>query len=264
MVPLHAGDKLSRIDIACRLDTGEQVDVEVQVVNQQNMERRTLFYWAQMYLSSLPEGYDYSRLKPAITINLLAFNLLPEADDDGSDEPHSMYGVYNIKTGHRLNRDLELHFLELPKFVAATKKPIKELTKMERWLSYFANRLTDTERSELAMSEAAIAGAMDATKVFLSTLAERRAYINRQMAIMDAQVLKSSAKAQGLAEGLAEGRTKGLAEGRAEGLSAGKSEERLTNLKNVMASLACDVERAMDILNVPVDERDYCRSAINA
>lgn len=68
------------------------------------------------------------------------------------------------------------------------------------------------------MSEAAIAGAMDATKVFLSTLAERRAYINRQMAIMDAQVLKSSAKAQGLAEGLAEGRTKGLAEGRAEGV----------------------------------------------
>lgn len=250
MVPLHVGDKLSRIDIACELDTGELVDVEVQVINQQNMARRTLFYWAQMYLSALPEGYDYSRLKPAITINLLNFSLID--DEAGADEPHSMYGIYNIRTGHRLNRDLELHFLELPKFIAVAKKPVGEMSRMERWLSYFANRLTDIERSELAMSDTAIAGAMNATRVFMSTTAERLAYINRQMEIMDARALKDSSRAEGLAEGRAEGRTEG------QGL------ERLANLKNIVEKLAYSPDEAMDLLNVPAEERDYYRQALKA
>ncbi len=46
---------------------------------------------------------------------------------------------------------MELHFLEIPKY---THKPISEMTKMERWLTYFANQLNKQEREELAMSEA--------------------------------------------------------------------------------------------------------------
>ena len=56
MSPEHDHDKLTRLDVACVLDSGEQVDVEVQVTNEKNMSRRTLYYWAQMYLMSLPAG----------------------------------------------------------------------------------------------------------------------------------------------------------------------------------------------------------------
>ena len=46
----------------------------------------------------------------------------------------------------RLNRDMELHFIELKKFLrAAGNKPASELTKMERWMGYFAYR---TEKKE--------------------------------------------------------------------------------------------------------------------
>ncbi|WP_416177971.1 Rpn family recombination-promoting nuclease/putative transposase [Dialister sp.] len=67
MNPENAMDKLTRLDVACILDSGEQV------INERNMERRTLFYWAQMYLMSLPAGKTYDQLKPAITVNLLDF-----------------------------------------------------------------------------------------------------------------------------------------------------------------------------------------------
>ena len=40
---------------------------------------------------------------------------------------HSMYSIYNIDTQRRLNSDMELHFLEVPKF---TKKPVQEMTRM--------------------------------------------------------------------------------------------------------------------------------------
>ena len=179
MIPEHEGDKLTRLDVACILDSGEQIDVEVQVVNEKNMERRTLFYWAQMYLMSLPTGKLYTDLKPAITINLLNFTFLPQ------EEPHAMYGLYNPVNGHQLTKDLMLHFLEIPKYAKEPEKPIAEMTKMERWLAYFANRLDTKGKEELAMSEAAIRNAMDAARVFLSSTEERRRYINRELARMD-------------------------------------------------------------------------------
>lgn len=107
-------DKSTRFDVACRLDSGELVNVEVQVINQHNMARRTMYYWAQMYLSSIDKGDDYRKLKPGITVNLLAFNYF----DDEGDDPHNMYTILNSRSYHRLNKDLELHFLELPKFSA--------------------------------------------------------------------------------------------------------------------------------------------------
>lgn len=120
-IPQNDADKLSRLDVACELDTGEFIDVEVQVINYQNMKRRTLYYWAQMYLMRLPSGANYNDLKPTITINILAFNLLPQV------EPHAMYSIYNLETKNRLNDDMELHFLELPKFVKNVKKPIRDM-----------------------------------------------------------------------------------------------------------------------------------------
>ena len=160
-------------------------------VNYQNMKRRTLYYWSQVYLMRLPSGANYNDLRPTITINILAFELLPQ------DEPHAMYSIYNPKTHDRLNNDMELHFLELPKFVKGVQKPIREMTKMERWMAYFANRMNQSEKEELAMSEAAINNAYDATSIFLQDKAERLKYINREMAIMDYRSGMMSAEERG-------------------------------------------------------------------
>ena len=70
IVPLFEEDKLTRFGIFCVTEDGTQIDVEVQVVNKKNMERRTLFYWSQMYLMNLNKGEKYQDLKPAIIINL--------------------------------------------------------------------------------------------------------------------------------------------------------------------------------------------------
>jgi predicted transposase/invertase (TIGR01784 family) len=176
IVPLFEDDKLTRFDIFCVTEDGTQIDVEVQVVNKKNMERRTLFYWSQMYLMNLNKGKKYQDLKPAITINILRYNIFPE------DSFHSMYSIYNMETHRRLNEDMELHFLEVPKF---KKKPISEMNRMERWLAYFSNKLNQQEMEELAMNESAIQTAMNAAAVFMQNKEERLKYLNREMAIID-------------------------------------------------------------------------------
>ena len=216
-VPDSHDEKLTRLDVACTLDTGH-VDIEVQIVNQKNMQRRTMCYWARLYLLSLPPGGAYQDLKPCITINLLRFNLLPQ------DEAHSMWSIYNAETGDRLNKDLVFHFLEIPKYTKSPKKRIRDMTKMERWLAYFANQLSDDEKGELIMSDEAIHKAVDAARTFLQNDAERLAYINRELAILD----YNSDHRDAFEEGKAEGRKEGAAKGRKEG------EKRLGMLMNLL------------------------------
>ena len=41
-------DKLGILDIRARAATGEQINIEIQLVNQYNMDQRTLFYWSKL------------------------------------------------------------------------------------------------------------------------------------------------------------------------------------------------------------------------
>lgn len=220
MSPEHDHDKLTRLDVACVLDSGEQVDVEVQVANEKNMARRTLYYWSQMYLMSLPAGKTYRNLKPCITINLVNFSFLPQED------PHAVYGIYNPTNEHQLTKDLAIHFLEIPKYAKQEKKPISEMSKIERWLAYFANQLDRKGKEELAMSEAAIQNAMEAARIFLNNTAERRLYINREMARMD--------------------RESQLEEAHEEGAIS----NTIHNLNNLMDTMNLSLSEAMDALRV--------------
>ena len=126
-----------------------------------------------------------------------------------------MYSIYNIKTGDRLNKDMELHFIEIPKYIKAPQKTISESSKMERWLAYFANRLTNEEREELAMNEPAIREAMEAEKIFMCNPDEYLRYVNRQMALMDYQSGLQAAATEGEKRGVKIGEKRG--EKRGEG-----------------------------------------------
>lgn len=196
IVPFYEDDKLTRLDIFCVTEDETKIDVEIQLINKKDMERRSLFYWSQMYLMGLNKGDDYVTLNPAITINILGYSIFPE-------EPiHSMYSIYNIETGRQLNEDMELHFLEVPKF---RKKPIKLMTRMERWLAYFSNKLNNKEMEELVMSDAAIKNAINDTDIFMMDFEERLRYINRQMAIMDYNTDMRVSREEGHKAGLEEG-----------------------------------------------------------
>ena len=79
LVPDKLDDKLGRLDIFGILDNNTRIDVEMQVINHRNMEKRSLFYWAHMYLhfDALKKGQSYRQIKPAIAINILRFSFLP-------------------------------------------------------------------------------------------------------------------------------------------------------------------------------------------
>ena len=136
-----------------------------------------------------------------------------------------MYGIYNKANGHQLTKDLEFHFLEIPKYADPAKhKSISQMTKMERWLAYFANQLDKKGKEELAMSEAAIQEAMKAARIFFNNTAERRQYINREMARMDRESM--------IQNSLKEGEEKGMVKGMEIGKK--KGENRFAQLMKIL------------------------------
>ena len=227
--PQFAEDKLSRLDLYGVASDGSRINIEVQLVNLQHMEKRTLYYWARMY-QSIRRGDSYQKLDRAITINLLNFTMLPQ------QKPHTIYGLYDIQSGHRLTDDLEIHFIEIPKFQV---KSIKELKRLERWMAYFSNKLSEEEMEELAMSETAIREAMQAEHVFMQDEIERWQYEQREKAVRD----------------YISGLDASWQEGMEEGLERGMEQATVKNLQNLMRQMDLSPQQAMEALRIPPTER---------
>lgn len=107
-------DKQSRLDIVVRTQAGDLINVEMQLSNDNEMMKRTLFYWSRLYSSQLQRGKGYHTLLPTITINICDFTVFE------TGHYHSTYYLYEDSTMERLEKKadvLEIHFIEMRKFI---------------------------------------------------------------------------------------------------------------------------------------------------
>jgi vacuolar-type H+-ATPase subunit H len=122
----------------------------------------------------------YVDIKPTITICLLAFDLL----DEEKEEYRNSYSFRNDKSGNRLCDDIQIIYLELPKFLRflGTDHP---RTGLERWLLYFCNE--EGERMGKVMAEdSVLSSAKDVELSFWADEKEREFYFKYQKYLMDA------------------------------------------------------------------------------
>ena len=170
------------------MDAGTRVHVEVQVLMDEYMVNRSLYYWGRIYSRELDKGDLYADLRPVITINLLDFNQFPQYDTYVNT-----YHIMNDDTHDILTNHLEMHFIELKKIHISD---IKKLKRSERWIAYFSPNFTDQERRALAMSDTAIREAMDYEKQFATNNELKSAYWEHERTMRDiASALYSREKA---------------------------------------------------------------------
>ena len=79
--PVKLKDKVSIMDIRLTLDTGEFVNVEMQMCNDRAFIERVLFYWAKNYTLQLKEGESYKKLIPVYSLIFCDFNLFSDQED---------------------------------------------------------------------------------------------------------------------------------------------------------------------------------------
>ena len=74
------GEHGIRLDLVGKTSEGEILNIEMQKKNNDDMYKRSLFYWAKLYYSQLHKGQRYNVLCPVVTINILDFNLFKDND----------------------------------------------------------------------------------------------------------------------------------------------------------------------------------------
>ena len=72
------GEHGIRLDLIATTSSNEILNIEMQKKNNDDMYKRSLFYWAKIYYSQLKKGQKYKELCPVIAINILDFNLFKD------------------------------------------------------------------------------------------------------------------------------------------------------------------------------------------
>ena len=143
-------DKTGIIDVRAKTSKGENVDIEVQLTDQGNMDKRTLFYLGKMYLENIKQGQDYTSLEKVITINILDFEFL------GTTNYQSSFHLWeDIEKDYMLTDIVEIHFLELPKFRKKKDKDYRD-NAIERWLMFLEKYISETTLKELIILDTSI------------------------------------------------------------------------------------------------------------
>lgn len=133
-------DKNEVLDVRVVLDNDTLCDVEVQVVNNHDIDKRILDYWAKMYRTSIRKGdKDYGKMRKTIVILIAAFNI---DNLKGIEESQTRYKIMDEKHKKILTDVLELDIIELSK----AKKEIEKGTfqsfgNLEKWIQFFINPL---------------------------------------------------------------------------------------------------------------------------
>lgn len=200
-----------RLDLVGLLDGCEQVNLEVQVKNEPDYLRRSVYYLALLHSGQLNRGRRYYEINRTISIHITGFDLLANEPDFRNG-----YSLRNDTSGKILNEDVSIVFIELPKYVKQLKIGRKPVNKLERWLGYLAG-LEGTLMTNIAHDEPMIERALEIEKMFLMDYKQRIAYIRDIRAMLDEANHDDAIKRQALEEGRAEGEAKGKIEGRAEG-----------------------------------------------
>ena len=64
-------DKVGILDIKAKIDNNINCDIEMQVLDQKDIEKRLLYYWSKMYEKSITSGKDYIELEKSIAILII-------------------------------------------------------------------------------------------------------------------------------------------------------------------------------------------------
>ena len=195
--------KETNLDVRAKTRAGVTFIVEMQVEKQDYFAKRALYYAAKAYVSQIQKAESYPKLNQVIFIGILDFTLFE------TREYLSKHLILDAKTSKQEIKDLELNFIELPKF----QKQENQLgTVVEKWTYFFkhAGDLTIIPESLSAPHE--IVEAFEILQQHNWTQDELDIYDYWQMKEAGHRDALETAKRDGHQEGRQEGRQEGLKE----------------------------------------------------
>ncbi len=130
-IPLLKGMKDTFVDVRAELANGKNIIIEMQVLNVKGFEKRILHNAAKQYSRQLKRGENYHLINPVIALTFTDFRMFED-----SEEHLSHFRLLETKRFIEYSDDVELIFIELPKF----KKEVDILDNIkDKWIFFLKN-----------------------------------------------------------------------------------------------------------------------------
>lgn len=139
IAPERIEDRIGVLDLKATVNENTTVDIEIQVKDYHNMIERSTFYVAGLYHTGLKRGEEFGINNKVIGINILKFNIFEWG------KYHSKGIIKEEKLNEVITEALEIHFIELPKFLKSKTEGSK---KLRQWLEFISN----TRKGEIEMA----------------------------------------------------------------------------------------------------------------
>ena len=188
-------DKYSRLDIKAETSNNEIINIEIQLKNEYNMIKRSLYYLSKMYEEQLKEGQDYSSLNRTVCINILNFKYLK------TNKFHTGYRLKEIESNEELTDVIEMHFIEIPKL----PEECDEKDMLMVWTEFLRDPESEKVRS-LEMSIEEIREAKDELVRLSNDDKQRELYEMRSKILKDKVSALNEAERKGIEKGIERGK----------------------------------------------------------
>nr|WP_012477942.1 Rpn family recombination-promoting nuclease/putative transposase [Rickettsia monacensis]ABQ85889.1 chromosome segregation ATPase [Rickettsia monacensis] len=218
-------DKLSILDIKALGESGKRFNIEIQITDEADYDKRALYYWAKLYTEALQASQDYSSLNKAIGIHILNFTSIPE-----TNKYHNIFHITEKDSGLLYFKDLELHTIELNKFSNNPNEELADILKkvgnsLDIWSAFLTRHdLLNSNNLPKKLDNASLKKALTVLDVMNFTSEERDAYEDHLKWLrIEANTLKKYE---------AQARVRG----KVEGIQIGKTEEKIAIARNLKRS----------------------------
>ena len=198
-------DKLSILDIKAENEDGKRFNIEIQISDEADYDKRALYYWAKLYTEQLQVAQDYSTLSKAIGIHILNFTSIPEVKNY-----HNVFHITEKNSGLAYFKDLELHTIELNKFTNNPNEQLSDIinkvkSSLDMWTTFLTrNDLLKADHLPKELNDQNLKKAISVLEVMNFSEDEREAYEDHLKWLrIETNTLKKM-RAEGKAEGKAE------------------------------------------------------------
>ena len=193
-------DKVGILDIKAKIDNTTNIDIEMQVTDHKNIEKRILFYLSKMYTKTIKKSQDYSSLEKCIAILITNYNIdiiknIPKYITKWSIREEEYQKIV-------LTDVMEIYIIELNKFKDYKEK--SNHNSLNSWIEFIESpEVVDMSNKEIQKAKKVLEEiSQDEHEQYLAELREK--YIMDQKAIEDAGYDK------GLKAGIEQGINQGI------------------------------------------------------
>ena len=184
-------DKIGILDIKAKADNNVNINIEMQIVDKKNIEKRLLYYWSKMYIQNIKEGEDYEKLEKTIVILFADYKL------EKLKDINKYITQWNIREKENkcvvLTNVFEIYIIEIEKY-----KERAEQEELDTWVKFLKNPevITMNEKNK----------SVEKAKKILEEISsdERERYLAelRQKYIMDQKAVADAGYDKGVEQGI--------------------------------------------------------------